>query len=165
MFKPEKEERFPDYAGFVSYTRYQTRIGLRVSYVIYNQFSIFIRHLFKRHKERLILGIGSPLDKVHHFYSKNRTLPPSEFERKGIKNLVGICTLGYILAEQRVVLECNRYVTFNYQPTTGPSLENLRQNLLNRLETNQPNKVCSNTALSLVQDKSLKTHLRLALQF
>jgi len=164
MFKPEEEVRVTDTVGFFSYTWYQTLKGLRVFSVAHGQVSIYNGHLFKRYNERLNLGIGSPLDKVHHFYSNNRVLAPSEFEREGVKTLVGICPLGYILGEQRVDLECNLYKTFIARPTAGPRLDDLRQDLLNTLDTYQPDKGCSNTPLSSVQDESLKTRLRLALE-
>jgi len=163
MFKPDEVERIIDTVAFFSYTWYQTPIGLRVFSVAHGQVSIYNGHLFKRYNERLNLGIGSPLDKVHHFYSNNRVLAPSEFERDEVKTLVGICPLGYILGEQRQDLECSIYKTFIARSTAGPRLDDLRQDLLNALDAFQPEQGSPNTTFGPTQD-SLKTRLRLALE-
>ncbi|MBM3454748.1 MAG: hypothetical protein FJX80_06325 [Bacteroidetes bacterium] len=163
MYKADEEEKLTDSVGLFSYTWYQTPIGLRVFSFAHGQVSIYNGHLFKRYNERLNLGIGSPLDKVHHFYSNNRVLAPSEFERDGVKTLVGICPLGYILGEQRQDLECSIYKTFIARSTAGPRLADLRQDLLNALDAFQPDQGGPNTTLGPTPD-SLKTRLRLALE-
>lgn len=164
MFKPEEDERVKYKVTFYSYTSYYSAKGLRVFALAHNQVSLYNGHLFGRYNERLSLGIGTASERVDHFFANNRMLAPSEFEREGVKTLVGICPMGYILGEQREDLACNIYKTFIARSTAGPRLDNLRQDLLNALDAYQSEQGCSNTPLSSVHDESLKTRLRLALE-
>jgi hypothetical protein len=163
MFKPEEDARVKYMVSFYSYTSYYSAKGLRVFALAHNQVSVYNGHLFGRYNERLNLGIGTASDRVDHFFANNRVLAPSEFERDGVKTLVGICPMGYILGEQRQDLDCSIYKTFIARSTASPRLADLRQDLLNALDAFQPDQGSPNTTLGPAPD-SLKTRLRLALE-